>query len=252
MKKCDNLQCSNLTTGKRCFTCYHLSQKGKPKSAEHKAKISLALAGKSRPDQTGKNNVNYQNKQGNRPDVRKKYLEAVKKRGQSWSDEEKERHSKRMQGDSNWMRGKTHLSETKRRLSEIQSELWASGKFRPKRINLSKAEKEISDHLTQINVEHKTQFRIPSISYIYDFYIPNLNLIIEYNGNFWHCNPKKYQKDQIVKFPRQKQFRVQDIWARDKNKSEAAVERGYKFEVLWEDVYSSEGMNAVQAILDKY
>jgi len=32
-------------------------------------------------------------------------------------------------------------------------------------------------------------------TYVFDIFVPEENMIIEYNGDFWHCNPKKYRSD---------------------------------------------------------
>jgi hypothetical protein len=35
-------------------------------------------------------------------------------------------------------------------------------------------------------------------SKIFDVYLPQYNLLIEYNGDYWHCNPKKYNAPTIL------------------------------------------------------
>lgn len=53
--------------------------------------------------------------------------------------------------------------------------------------------------------------------FLLDYYIKDLNLCIEYNGDYWHCNPKIYKIDEkinqhgILK-------NVEDIWNRDKER----------------------------------
>jgi hypothetical protein len=32
-----------------------------------------------------------------------------------------------------------------------------------------------------------------------DIYFPKLNKAIEYNGDYWHCNPNKYEADYFHK-----------------------------------------------------
>lgn len=57
----------------------------------------------------------------------------------------------------------------------------------------SKPEKKIEDILINLNYDVKRTYRIGQ--YICDIFIEKLNLIIEYNGDYWHCNPKKYKFD---------------------------------------------------------
>ena len=76
-----------------------------------------------------------------------------------------------------------------------------------------------STSLKAINFFHKLQARLPAnvdvyykgssendkeylvysedIVHFYDFVCPSLKKCIEYNGDYWHCNPKKYGADYI-------------------------------------------------------
>jgi len=40
------------------------------------------------------------------------------------------------------------------------------------------------------NVVHK--FKIEGVNHEYDFYVPSHNLIVEYDGDYWHGNPKNH------------------------------------------------------------
>jgi len=59
--------------------------------------------------------------------------------------------------------------------------------------------------------------------------------IIEFYGDYWHCNPKKYNGVDICKFNKSKNN--QDIWDKDKTKYENLVKYGYNVLVIWEDEY---------------
>ena len=63
------------------------------------------------------------------------------------------------------------------------------------------------------------------------FFIPSLNLIIEFNGDYWHCNPNKYDKDyyHIIK-----QKKSKDIWEEDQIRVDNIKKNGYNLEVIWE------------------
>ena len=63
---------------------------------------------------------------------------------------------------------------------------------------------------------------------IYDIFIPSLNLVIEYNGDYWHCNPKKYKPDY---FNQKKQKTAKELWEYDKNKIDLIREKGYNLEI---------------------
>ena len=44
---------------------------------------------------------------------------------------------------------------------------------------------------------------------IFDIFIPKYNLLIEYNGDYWHANPTKYKADY---FNHKKNKTAQEIW----------------------------------------
>jgi len=65
--------------------------------------------------------------------------------------------------------------------------------------------------------------------YVYDIVVDKK--IIEYNGDFWHCNPKMYTEDYIN--PRTK-IKASDKWTSDIKKIEYAQTQGYVVMVVWE------------------
>ena len=58
--------------------------------------------------------------------------------------------------------------------------------------------------------------------------------IIEIQGDFWHANPKKYSKDDILKFPGKKIVTAQELWKKDQEKKLCIENIGYKILYLWE------------------
>ena len=62
-------------------------------------------------------------------------------------------------------------------------------------------------------------------------YIPSLNLIIEYFGDYWHCNHKQYESDF---FNKKKGKFAWELWDYDKKKNERIKSYGYNLEVVWE------------------
>jgi G:T-mismatch repair DNA endonuclease (very short patch repair protein) len=56
-------------------------------------------------------------------------------------------------------------------------------------------------------------------------------LIIEYNGDYWHCNPKKYEANY---YNQKKQKFAKELWEYDKNKVDLILKKGYNLEVVWE------------------
>jgi|AntAceMinimDraft_11_1070367.scaffolds.fasta_scaffold05565_2 hypothetical protein len=103
-----------------------------------------------------------------------------------------------------------------------------------KGITVSKAEKEIINEIKKAN---KNLIVYPQYSlsvnnkkqYVYDIVVDKK--IIEYNGDFWHCNPKMYTEDYIN--PRTK-IKASDKWTSDIKKIEYAQTQGYVVMVVWE------------------
>lgn len=101
--------------------------------------------------------------------------------------------------------------------------------------NISKAETRISDLLTEMGVTHTRQLCLTrgKKRLYYDLHIPNLNLIIEFNGDYWHANPATYGPDDIIPF-RFAGVCARDIWEKDRVKLDLAHEKGYRVLVIWE------------------
>ncbi len=55
---------------------------------------------------------------------------------------------------------------------------------------------------------------------------------MEINGDFWHCNPIKYNESYIHPYIKKT---ASDIWLKDYNKKLNAEEYGYKVIYIWED-----------------
>lgn len=59
------------------------------------------------------------------------------------------------------------------------------------------------------------------------------NVIIEFYGDFWHANPKKYKRYSLLNYPRESKI-AGDVWLNDKKKIEWLINKGYHVMVVWE------------------
>lgn len=109
----------------------------------------------------------------------------------------------------------------------------------------SKPEKEIEKLLKELGMEVKRTHKINE--YICDIFIPKLNLIIEYNGDYCHCNPSKYKSDYL--HPHKKKT-SEEIWKDDKIRIDNIKNYGYNLEVVWESEYK--GKTTLKEIIKKY
>ena len=78
-----------------------------------------------------------------------------------------------------------------------------------------------------ITFEEQKRFNFKDKYYIVDFLLPNENIIIEVNGDYWHGNPLIYQKEQLNNLQL-------DLINRDINKKNELENIGYKVIYLWE------------------
>lgn len=81
--------------------------------------------------------------------------------------------------------------------------------------------------------------------YSYDLTINHK--IIEFNGDYWHCNPMIYKCDY---FNKNKQKTASEIWEYDKQKIKCAESYGYKVLVVWESEYNKDKAGTIQKCID--
>jgi len=184
---------------------------GKKHSDKSKQEISKNKIGKN----TGEKNSMANKK------CRKKAGDAIRKK---WKNGEME-HVRKIFSDT--------LKET-RRLGKIKS------------CNVSKKEGEIIKIIEKMGYEVLPSYQVDTK--ICDIYIPKLNLIVEYNGDYWHCNPKKYKSDY---FNQKKQQFAKDIWEYDRKKLELVRSYGYNLEVVWETDLKHDN-NLIKKIINIY
>jgi G:T-mismatch repair DNA endonuclease (very short patch repair protein) len=184
---------------------------GKKHTKETKKQISKSRKGKA----MGKNNSM------SNPNHRKKTTEAIRKK---WANGEME-HVRKIFSEK--------LKET-RKLGKIKS------------VIRSKIEKDIIKEIKYMGYKVDHSLRVETK--IYDIYIPKLNLVIEFNGDYWHCNPKKYEPDY---YHQVKKKTAKELWEYDKNKIDLVIEKGYNLEVVWESDYKSD-KTIINKLIKKY
>lgn len=62
------------------------------------------------------------------------------------------------------------------------------------------------------------------------------NIIIEFNGDFWHCNPSTYSKDF---FHPVKKLTAAEIWSYDEKRQNFLQKAGFNVIIVWEAEYNS-------------
>lgn len=101
--------------------------------------------------------------------------------------------------------------------------------------NRSTAEKEIEAVLIANGFDVEIQKLIKRDDggwFSYDICVNNK--ILEYNGDYWHCNPAKYDGSF---FNTRVNKSAKDIWAKDAAKTTLAEASGFKIMTVWESDY---------------
>lgn len=126
---------------------------------------------------------------------------------------------------------KDHTTETKNKLSVVFRKKWKNGDYdnRVKSFS-SKSQIEIENIIKLLGYSVIGEYFINGRPY--DVFVKEKNLIIEYNGTYWHFDPKVYDKNHYDKSSCKYAY---EIWERDRIKIENAKKYGYDVKIIWEN-----------------
>jgi hypothetical protein len=82
-------------------------------------------------------------------------------------------------------------------------------------------------------------------TFSYDFVFEKK--VIEFNGDYWHCNPKFYNKNY---FHRYLQKTAEQIWEENKIKNDIITKEGYDVLIIWESDYNENKEKTIQECVD--
>lgn len=86
-------------------------------------------------------------------------------------------------------------------------------------------------------------------AYMFDFVITHpVKCAVEFNGDFWHANPARYNQDDWVPL-RGGAMKAADIWAKDAKKKELLEQRGFRVMSVWENAYLQDPIGTVKEVL---
>lgn len=98
---------------------------------------------------------------------------------------------------------------------------------------------DISDKNRVYFATHNKEFELKKQNggiWLYDFTDTINKKIIEFNGDMFHGNPKKYSANDYP-HPFRKNITAREMWDKDNRKLEVANEEGYEVLVIWESEY---------------
>jgi very-short-patch-repair endonuclease len=93
---------------------------------------------------------------------------------------------------------------------------------------ISNLENNFSKLLDNLNIDYYQQFYVREIKSLYDFKIKGKNIMIEIDGDFWHCNPKTEHKIPVIEHQKKNLIK-------DKIKTEWCLKNNYILLRFWED-----------------
>lgn len=204
------------------------------RSADIGARISAGKTGGSRSPITPETREKLRASQKiaqNRPEVTKKKVETRAKRdvenGFHCSKETKAKISSSLQGHS-----VSEESRKKMSLSQILKNKSIKGPYRD-----TKDERKVKEILISFgykeNKDFVQQYPITTYNHCFrtDFLLLETNIIIECDGIYWHCDPRKYSADFYNKSMK---MTASQIWLRDEQRTTKLKVLGYKVLRFWE------------------
>ena len=187
-----------------------------------------------------------------------------------YSEETKRKIGLANKGKHTWNLGKTFSGEVKRKISEAHKKAYAEGRIiswnkgktgiyseetkrkiglasKERRVNLilpikdTKIEIKIQNFLKQLSIEFFTHQYMPiEHGYQSDILIPSLNLIIECDGDAFHFNPQKYNKDYRMF---KNGMTAEQRWKLDADRTKELIDKGFKVLRLWESDINKMNLN---------
>lgn len=94
----------------------------------------------------------------------------------------------------------------------------------------------VSTKYADLNFEIEKRLVKQDKEYFGDIVSSHKRLLIEFNGDYWHCNPEKYKSDF---FHHVKNLHASEIWANDEKRLETIASLGYRIHVIWESEYKN-------------
>lgn len=99
-----------------------------------------------------------------------------------------------------------YTTERRNKLSQTMKEVLSKKMFRYKTSNFEVA---CAQALRDMGVTYRQQHKISGDFRIFDFYLPEQNLLLECDGEFWHCTEERLKKDiEKTKFAHENGFFV--------------------------------------------
>lgn len=129
----------------------------------------------------------------------------------------------------------------KQKMTLFQNHGVTNAYFLSKHRTTSKAQKEIFDFLSKniadSDFEEEKYFLHGTYRFFIDIFSEAFKTVIEFNGDYWHCNPNLYSASFF--HPKKRMF-ASEIWQNDLERMTILKENGYNTIVIWEKDYKND------------
>lgn len=78
---------------------------------------------------------------------------------------------------------------------------------------------------------------------IYD--IKHGDCVIEFNGDYWHCNPKLYESTDVIRNKKT----ANEIWEKDRKKNQVVIDKGLRLLVVWESEFKKNKIETIERVI---
>ena len=118
-------------------------------------------------------------------------------------------------------------ADVRKRYSNLMRKRIENGTFT---ISSSAEKKFIDEAIKPLGVVYSTQHYLKDLKHYCDVFVPKKNIIIEFQGDYWHGNPQKYGINELSEHQMRKV-------AKDKELRDYCSKHGIKLVEVWESAY---------------
>lgn len=148
--------------------------------------------------------------------------------------------------DNFFLRGEHYSAVTETMIERYGVEnIFMAADFKEICGGISKREREVFDFLVEklgyespktgdkrSGLQHSVQDKEEHRTYYVDFMIEDKGVIVEFNGDYWHCNPQKYDASYLHEH---KKMTAQEIWDYDAHRKQRIEQiTGHRVITVWE------------------
>lgn len=145
--------------------------------------------------------------------------------------------------------GTKRFNERQEKWSTKMETMYKEGKFTKYNNNFHSTNSiELFKNLPQENAYHSNnEYWINDGHRIFYYDYRLGKKLIEFNGDYWHCNPEVYKEDY---FHKRKNKTAKELWEFDEYKVNLAKSKGYEVLIIWEKDWNSDKQGTIKKCLD--